>query len=228
MVSNQLSVLGAETDSVLLADVVSVSHTRNYLMAKRIFDVGVASMLLLALAPVFALIALLVKLKSPGDILFSQYRCGEGGHPFVCYKFRTMVPHAMLVLEQDDTLRSSYAQHWKLVLDPRVTPIGRLLRKTSLDELPQLWNVLKGDMSIVGPRPVQIDELQLCYGLQADIVTSVRPGLTGLWQVSGRSSLTYYQRVELDVHYVRHRSLWLDMKILLKTIPALILTTGAH
>jgi undecaprenyl-phosphate galactose phosphotransferase len=195
---------------------------------KRSFDILVALVALIILAPVFAGIALAIKFRSPGSIFFSQARCGQGGRQFTCHKFRTMIPNAHWVLEQDNHLRASYLQHWKLVQDPRVTPIGRVLRKTSLDELPQLWNVLKGDMSIVGPRPVQPTELQQFYAHQCDVVTSVRPGMTGLWQVSGRSSLTYEQRVALDVLYVHRRGFWFDMLIILKTIPAVIWAKGAH
>jgi lipopolysaccharide/colanic/teichoic acid biosynthesis glycosyltransferase len=213
----------------LPADAVAPSPARLFArLGERLFDVLVASAAMILLAPLFAAVAILIKLKSPGSVFFSQVRCGQNGRPFQCYKFRTMVPNAHWVLEQDDELRASYANSWKLVRDPRVTPIGRILRKTSIDELPQLWNVLKGDMSIVGPRPVQPEELVKLYANHSHLVTSVRPGMTGLWQVSGRSSLTYAQRIALDVHYVQRRSFLFDVKILLLTIPAVILAKGAH
>lgn len=199
------------------------SHRRQYYaVAKRLIDILFSVLLLSAALPIFAVVALLVRLSSPGPIIFRQRRCGRNGQLFTCYKFRTMVTDAELVLTMDDALRASFAKQWKLVEDPRVTSVGRFLRKTSLDELPQLWNVLKGDMSIVGPRPVQERELHDCYAGQASVVTSVRPGLTGLWQVSGRSSLSYEQRVALDVRYVLRSSLRLDILIVLRTIPALL------
>lgn len=194
----------------------------SYVWAKRSFDILFSVLLLMAALPLLAALAVFVRLTSPGPVIFGQKRCGRNGQLFTCYKFRTMVTDAELVLAKDDVLRASFAQQWKLVEDPRITSAGRFLRKTSLDELPQLWNVLKGDMSLVGPRPVQELELIECYADQARVVTSVRPGLTGLWQVSGRSSLSYEQRVALDVRYVRRPSLWLDILIILQTIPALM------
>lgn len=197
-------------------------------IAKRAFDIAFASVALLLLAPVFGIIALAIRVGSPGPVFFVQDRVGLSGQTFRCFKFRTMVPDAHWLLERDETLRDAFFQSWKLVRDPRVTSVGRILRKTSLDELPQLLNVLKGDMSIVGPRPVQPEELIARYGHRSPLVTSVRPGMTGLWQVSGRSSTTYDRRVALDVTYVRKRSLLFDVLIILKTIPALLFARGAH
>lgn len=195
---------------------------QGYAIAKRSLDILFSVLLLTATLPLMAAVAIVVRLTSPGPVIFRQKRCGRNGKLFTCYKFRTMVTDAELVLAHNDVLRASFAQQWKLVEDPRITSAGRILRKTSLDELPQLWNVLKGDMSVVGPRPVQERELHECYTDQASVVTSVRPGLTGLWQVSGRSSLSYEQRVALDLRYVRRPSLWLDILIILQTIPALM------
>jgi len=154
-------------------------------------------------------------------------RVGYAGAPFTCFKFRTMVADAgpMLTVYLDHNPNAAREWHdtWKLKLDPRVTPIGSFLRKLSLDELPQLWNVLKGDMSCVGPRPVLAEELAR-YGTDAVSYLSARPGVTGLWQTTGRNTLRYDERVALDVDYVRNWSIWLDLKIILKTIPAAMRT----
>jgi lipopolysaccharide/colanic/teichoic acid biosynthesis glycosyltransferase len=191
-----------------------------YQIAKRVFDIVVATVLILALAPLLIAVTMLVHFTSPGPVLFKQTRIGQSRRTFTCLKFRSMITNAEIVLLADDHMRTQFLQQWKLVNDPRVTPLGRVLRKTSLDELPQLWNVVRGDMSLVGPRPVLPTELQDCYGEHAAIVTSVRPGLTGLWQVSGRSSLSYQERVRLDVEYVRRRHFWFDALIVLRTLPA--------
>ncbi|HEY7031516.1 MAG TPA: sugar transferase [Thermomicrobiales bacterium] len=195
--------------------------------AKRAFDVAVALFLLLFGLPLWAVIALGIALTSPGPVFFRQQRCGRGRRVFTCYKFRTMVVDAERRLREDATLAAAHAGQWKLHDDPRVTAVGRLLRKTSLDELPQLWNVLRGEMSLVGPRPVQPRELTDVYGALAETVTSVRPGLTGLWQVSGRSALSYDQRVALDLAYVRRRGFWYDLWLILKTVPAVLWGKGA-
>lgn len=194
--------------------------------AKRAFDLVVASLLLLVLSPMLLVVALLVQ-TTPGPVIFRQVRCGRGGRPFVCYKFRTMVSDAHERLQRDPHLRAAFAAGWKLHNDPRVTPVGRWLRKLSVDEVPQLVNVVRGEMSLVGPRPVQEPELAEVYGALAETVTSVKPGLTGLWQVSGRSRLTYDERLKLDVAYVRHRSFWYDVKLILKTVPAVLRREGA-
>jgi len=191
-----------------------------YEVAKRSLDILLASILIVGLLPVLAIITILVRLSSPGPILFKHARIGKDGRAFMCLKFRSMVPNAELILSNNEHLRAQFQQQWKLVNDPRITPIGAILRKSSLDELPQLWNVLRGDMSLVGPRPVLPTELSERYGEHAATVISVRPGMTGLWQVSGRSSLTYEQRVQLDIEYVRRRNIWFDILIVLQTIPA--------
>ena len=185
------------------------------------------SLLVLALgAPLLLLLALLVKLSSQGSILYSQRRIGRGYKGFGCLKFRTMrkdadrVLHA--VLAADPALRAEFERDHKLRNDPRITPLGKLLRRSSLDELPQFINVLKGQMSVVGPRPIVWEELRR-YGDAMDEVLAVRPGLTGLWQVSGRNNLSYGKRVRLDLHYVRHRSFWMDLRIILRTIGVILL-----
>ncbi|MFZ9850123.1 MAG: sugar transferase [Vulcanococcus sp.] len=195
-------------------------------MIKRAGDI-VFSLLVLALgSPLFLLLALLVKLSSRGSVFYSQRRIGRGYKGFGCLKFRTMRKDAdrvlASVLAADPELRAEFERDHKLRNDPRITPLGKLLRRSSLDELPQFLNVLKGQMSVVGPRPIVWEELPR-YGRAMDEVLSVRPGLTGLWQVSGRNNLSYRQRVQMDLEYVRHRSFWLDLRIVLRTVGVVLL-----
>ncbi|MGI8486311.1 MAG: sugar transferase, partial [Thermomicrobiales bacterium] len=199
-----------------------------YAVAKRIADITVATILLILILPFIAIIALAIKMTSPGAVIFRQVRVGKNMQLFTCYKFRSMVSDAEWILDQNADLKAIHSANWKLDIDPRITPFGGFIRKASLDELPQLINVIKGDMSIVGPRPVQLAEMEERYGRYASAVTAVRPGITGLWQVSGRSSLTYEQRIELDIDYMANRSLLFDLTILVKTVPCLILRHGAH
>ena len=189
----------------------------------------VAALLIVVLLPLFLLIALLVKLTSRGPALFVSTRIGLDERPFHIWKFRTMRVNSEQNLEQlaqenPDTLR-----HWqtysKLPNDPRITGFGRFLRKTSLDELPQLWNVLRGDMNFIGPRPIVEAERER-YGASFARVISVKPGITGLWQVSGRNDLTFEKRIELDLFYVEHQSIALDTVILLKTILEILSAHG--
>jgi exopolysaccharide production protein ExoY len=197
-----------------------------YTVAKRTLDLIVALIALAVLLPLLLFVAIAVRVTSPGPAIFTQVRCGRDGRRFTCYKFRTMVDGAERILEDDEGLRAKFNESWKIENDRRVTPLGSFLRKTSIDELPQLLNVLRGDMSLVGPRPVQPDELAL-FGEWGSTVTSVRPGLTGLWGISGRSSLPYDQRVALEVEYVRRRGFFYDLAIVIKTIPVVILSRGA-
>jgi len=168
---------------------------------------------------------------SKGPILFCQPRLGRGGGEFKVYKFRTMVPNATEVLHevlaQNPGLRAEWEACFKLKNDPRVTPIGRFLRKTSLDELPQLWNIIRGDMSLVGPRPIEPFEIEK-YGRFAKHYYAQRPGLTGLWQVSGRSDSSYERRVVLDAYYSKHRSLRMNLGIILKTVRVVLKGSGAY
>ena len=200
-------------------------------VAKRVFDVAGSLILLVLLAPLFVLIALLVKLSSPGPVLFSQVRLGEGERKFRIYKFRTMRQDAEKILSSDPALYKRYLDNnYKLPKgeDFRITAIGGLLRSTSLDELPQLFNVLRGEMSLVGPRPIVPSELEM-YGDCRGLFMSVRPGLTGNWQINGRSRIEdYSRRATLDLEYIRDQSLRNDVDILLKTIPAVVLRKGAH
>jgi undecaprenyl-phosphate galactose phosphotransferase len=190
-------------------------------LVKRAFDVVTASLLLVFLAPLLALVALKIRLFDGGQVIFAHTRVGRHGRLFPCYKFRTMVAHSAEVLAEllaeDPVARAEWERDRKLRCDPRITPLGRLLRKTSLDELPQLINVVRGEMSLVGPRPVVPDELEL-YGAARIYYLQVRPGLTGLWQISGRNDLDYERRVSLDAWYVRNWTLWYDILILVRTV----------
>ncbi len=192
---------------------------------KRLMDLSIALTTLLLLAPLLGLAALAIRLTLGGPVLYRQLRVGLGGRTFLCYKFRTMVLDADEVLrrhlESNPEAEAEWLATQKLKNDPRVTPLGHLLRKSSIDELPQLLNVLRGDMSCVGPRPIVVSEIER-YGAYAHEYMSARPGLTGLWQVSGRNQLPYRDRVALDRVYVRRWSLALDLMILLRTIPAVL------
>jgi undecaprenyl-phosphate galactose phosphotransferase len=190
-------------------------------LLKRAFDLAAAAALLAFTAPLLLLVALRIRLADGGAVVFAHTRVGRHGRPFRCYKFRTMVPNSAEVLAEllarDPAARAEWARDRKLRRDPRVTGLGRFLRRASLDELPQLVNVLKGEMSLVGPRPVVPDELEL-YGEAKVYYLQVRPGLTGLWQVSGRSDVDYARRVALDAWYVRNWTLWYDVLILCRTL----------
>lgn len=179
----------------------------------------------------FLILAFLVKLDSPGPVFYRQIRIGRFGRKFSVYKFRTMVQNADRVLQdyldKSPELKVEWLATHKLKQDPRVTRLGALLRTWSLDELPQLWNIIIGDMGLVGPRPIVDAEIEK-YGKCFELYTQVRPGLTGLWQVSGRNNTTYERRVELDEYYVRNRSLKLDLQILLKTVLVVLKKDGAY
>jgi Undecaprenyl-phosphate galactose phosphotransferase WbaP len=198
---------------------------------KRIFDIAVALLLLGSLAPIGLIVSLMI-MRSGGPIFFAHERVGRGGRIFKCLKFRTMVPDAAAVLEQALALDPEAREEWlrtrKLKNDPRITRIGKLLRVTSIDELPQLINVVLGDMSLVGPRPVVQQELHEHYKGDNSYYLLVRPGLTGLWQISGRNLADYEQRVHLDSCYVRNWSLWSDIVILFRTIPVVVSGHGAY
>jgi lipopolysaccharide/colanic/teichoic acid biosynthesis glycosyltransferase len=199
--------------------------------AKRALDILGAGALLLLCSPVFLVLALLVK-RDGGPAFYAHQRVGRGGRSFGCLKFRSMVVDSdrrlAMLLERDPVARIEWDATRKLKNDPRVTWVGRFLRATSLDELPQLINVLKGDMSLVGPRPVIAAELAAYYGQAAKHYLSVRPGITGPWQISGRNDVSYAQRVALDVQYATQPSLWTDIKILLRTPVAVLARRGAY
>jgi exopolysaccharide production protein ExoY len=192
---------------------------------KRAMDLAIGVIAIALLAPVMLIVAALIRLTMGGPVVFAQRRIGFEGSVFTCYKFRTMIPNAEEELERHLAADPSAAQEWrethKLRHDPRISCLGHILRKSSLDELPQLFNVLRGDMSIVGPRPVVPAEI-VCYGAYARECLKARPGLTGFWQVSGRNTVSYARRVALDRYYVRSWSVWLDVWVLIKTIPAVL------
>jgi len=199
-------------------------------LTKRLFDVVAAFVLLLLLAPVMAVLALRIRCDG-GPALFKHQRLGRGGRLFPCYKFRTMVVDSeerlTRLLARNPDMRAEWERDHKLRADPRISPIGHFLRRTSLDELPQLFNVLRGEMSLVGPRPIVQAELAR-YGADADYFLMVRPGITGLWQVSGRNDVGYEQRVYLDTWYVKNWSLWYDIAILFKTLRVVLQRDGAY
>lgn len=199
--------------------------------AKRFLDVAGSILLLAILAPLLALVAVAIKVFSRGPVLFAQERLGTRGRRFRLYKFRTMCEDAEKVLQSDPDLYRAYvANNYKVPKgkDPRVTALGGLLRKTSVDELPQLLNVLRGDMSLVGPRPIVPREIEK-YGDYASLFLSVKPGLTGYWQIQGRSEISdYTRRAELDIEYIRDQSLRNDVNILLRTVPAVLRRKGAY
>ena len=201
------------------------------LVAKRLADLAGACLLVFACSPIFALTALIIKCSSKGPIFFRQTRIGQNGEFIRIYKFRTMIADAEELLTKDSKLRELYiANNFKLPKgkDPRITRIGAFLRATSLDELPQLFNVVNGDMSLVGPRPVVPAEVAK-YGDCVQLLLSAKPGMTGHWQINGRSDIEQYaRRVELDMEYIRDQSLGKDIEILLRTVPAVLLRKGAH
>ena len=197
---------------------------------KRVFDLVVSATLLLLLAPIFAYLSWVIR-KDGGPVYFAHQRIGHNGKPFRCLKFRTMVPNAQAVLQQlldsDPVARAEWERDFKLKNDPRITAVGRFLREYSLDELPQLWNVLKGEMSLVGPRPIIQEELKR-YDEFADYYLEASPGMTGLWQISGRNNTDYCYRVYLDSWYAKNWSLWYDIVILIKTIGVVAAREGAY
>jgi lipopolysaccharide/colanic/teichoic acid biosynthesis glycosyltransferase len=194
---------------------------------KRALDIVGAAILLGFTLPLLAVALLLIWLDGGRPLIHRRRVVGLGGREFDAFKLRTMVPDADRTLERDESLRSSYGLRNKLIVDPRVTRVGRCLRAFSIDELPQLANVLRGEMSLVGPRMITAAELPE-WGEVADLRLTVRPGITGSWQVGGRQTLTKEQRIQLDAEYLRCASFWLDVRILLKTIPAVLSRRGSY
>lgn len=197
----------------------------------RILDVLIATAALLFLLPLLVVVAISTWVGDPGPVIFGHKRVGRGGRAFKCLKFRTMVVDAEArlnaVLEADPIARAAWDRDRKLANDPRITGIGRFLRVTSLDELPQLWNVIRGEMSLVGPRPI-VDAEVPRYGRYIADYMSTRPGITGLWQISGRNDVSYRRRVALDVAFARSQSPKLYMHIMVMTIPAVLLQRGSY
>ncbi len=188
---------------------------------KRAFDIVFSLSVLIVCAPIYLALAITIACTSSGSIFYIQNRVGRNYQRFGCIKFRTMVPDADLLLDkmiaQSEDLRQEFSENFKLKEDPRITKIGKFLRITNLDEFPQFFNVLKGEMSVVGPRPLVPEEIER-YGADIDRVLTIRPGVTGLWQVSGRNDIPYAQRIRIDVNYVKRRNFWLDLRIVIKTI----------
>ena len=222
---------GLMNEQTLILEVKNNLAQRRNRLFKRIFDITATVIGGILILPVIAIVAILIYLDSPGPIVFGHKRVGQGGKEFPCYKFRSMVPNAQEALEiylkENPEAREEWERDFKLKDDPRVTKIGKFLRKTSLDELPQLWNVLIGDMSLVGPRPIVRAEVEK-YGEYINDFYLVPPGITGVWQVSGRSDTTYEERVLMDSWYVHNWSVWIDIVYLVKTVFAVIKSKGAY
>jgi len=211
----------------------SIHHDELKSISKRVFDIVFSTIALIVLSPIFLVIAILIKIKSPdGPIFFGHQRIGKDGKFFRVYKFRTMVPDAQerlkKLLDENPEIKEEFEKDFKLKDDPRIIPgIGDFMRKSSIDELPQFFNSLIGNMSVVGPRPIVEEEIEK-YGKYAIKLYSVKPGVTGLWQVSGRNDISYEERVALDMEYIDNQSLWLDIKIIFKTITVMIFRKGAY
>lgn len=231
-----MPLMAAQISPIFRHEVLHIKITTNLAnwssrQIKRVLDVSLSSLLILALMPLGIIVALLIK-RDGGAVFFSQERVGMDGKLFNCWKFRSMEPDAssalQLLLKTESTTNTEYKLNCKLKADPRVTPTGKFIRKYSIDELPQLYNVLIGEMSLVGPRPVQPDELEAKYGKHAQFYLATPPGITGLWQVSGRNNLDYETRISLDTWYVRNWTLWGDIQIFARTITAVLKADGAY
>ena len=193
----------------------------DYKVLKRCLDFLFSFFLIIFLIPLFLIIGIIIKINSKGKIIYSQKRIGKNNRTFSCYKFRTMYPQSKYLLKKiiitNPNLKNEFENTRKMIEDPRITPIGKFLRFSSLDELPQIFNVLMGDMSFIGPRPIVKSEIKK-YGKDFKKAFSIKPGISGLWQVSGRNKLSYSKRVELDIFYAANINFLLDFKIFLKTI----------
>ena len=210
------------------SDVKTKISKKVYIKIKRVIDVILASVALILLSPLFAIIAIAIKIDSKGPVFFAHKRIGKNGKIIKLYKFRSMVINAEDLIKSftPEQLRE-YKENYKLTNDPRITKVGKFLRKTSLDELPQLINIINGDLSIIGPRPVVADELEK-YGVNKDKFLSVTPGLTGYWAANGRSNTTYEQRMEMELYYIDNLSLKMDIKVFFKTILSVLKKEGAR
>ena len=204
-----------------------VNTNPGYAFVKRTLDIVVSLSGLILCLPLCVVVTFLIKLDSRGPVIFKQVRLGRGGRPFMFYKFRSMGVGSEKIQDELRHLNMTEGPVFKIKNDPRVTRVGRFLRRTTLDELPQLWNVLKGEMSLVGPRPPVPEEVAQYTHLQRRRL-DVTPGLTCLWQVSGRSEISFSEWVQLDLYYIQHQSLLLDLKILIRTIPAVLSRRGAY
>lgn len=210
------------------SDVKTKISKKVYIKIKRVIDVILASVALILLSPLFAIIAIAIKIDSKGPVFFAHKRIGKNGKIIKLYKFRSMVINAEELIKSftPEQMRE-YKENYKLTNDPRITKVGKFLRKTSLDELPQLINIINGDLSIIGPRPVVADELEK-YGVNKDKFLSVTPGLTGYWAANGRSNTTYEQRMERELYYIDNLSLKMDIKVFFKTILSVLKKEGAR
>ena len=209
------------------SDVKTKISKKVYIKVKRVIDVILASIALILLSPLFAIIAIAIKIDSKGPVFFAHKRIGKNGKIIKLYKFRSMVINAEELIKSftPEQMRE-YKENYKLTNDPRITKVGKFLRKTSLDELPQLINIINGDLSIIGPRPVVADDLEK-YGTNKDKFLSVTPGLTGYWAANGRSNTTYEQRMEMELYYIDNLSLKMDIKVFFKTILSVVKKEGA-
>ena len=209
------------------SDVKTKISKKVYIKIKRVIDVILASVALILLSPLFAIIAIAIKIDSKGPVFFAHKRIGKNGKIIKLYKFRSMVINAEELIKSftPEQMRE-YKENYKLTNDPRITKVGKFLRKTSLDELPQLINIINGDLSIIGPRPLVADELEK-YGVNKDKFLSVTPGLTGYWAANGRSNNTYEQRMEMELYYIDNLSLKMDIKVFFKTILSVLKKEGA-
>jgi Undecaprenyl-phosphate galactose phosphotransferase WbaP len=230
VVKVELRAVGADWKTEGTAQSELSEQSRVSVFFKRSFDIVTALSIALFSLPVIVAITIIIRLSGK-PVVFSHQRVGRDRQLFQCYKFRSMIPNAEEVLQDllysDPEVLREWRESHKLKNDPRVTKFGQFLRKSSLDELPQLWNVLKGDMSLVGPRPVVEDELER-YGGNAKFYLSVKPGVTGLWQVMGRSDVTYSRRVSMDVLYVKKQSIPFDIWVLIRTVAVVAKRVGAH
>lgn len=214
-------------DIVIVPKIAKKASKINYMSVKRVFDLVISTIGLIILSPIFLILAIIVKLDSKGPVFFAHTRYGKNGKKFKMYKFRTMYENAQdMINDFTPEQMKEWKENFKLQDDPRITKVGKFLRKTSLDELPQIVNIIKGDLSIIGPRPVIEEELEK-YGENKEKFLSVTPGLTGYWQANGRSSTTYKQRMEMELYYIDHISPKLDFKIFFKTIESVIKKEGA-
>ena len=228
--------MGAEvnvffTEAMLMLKIKNKLARRRNRVIKRAFDLLFTICGGLCILPFLLVIAVMVAVDNKGNVIFAHRRIGRGGREFKCYKFQTMIPNAQEALEkylaENPAARKEWEESFKLTNDPRVTKLGNILRKTSLDEMPQLWNVIKGDMSLVGPRPIVSKEIER-YGEYFREYAMVTPGITGMWQASGRSDTTYEERVEMDTWYVRNWSVWIDLMYLFKTVKIVFTGKGAY
>ena len=232
-----VSPLNTETFHVYDLDLMMLKVNNNVRSSfnqfvKRTFDIVVSLLLLPILLPVIGVLAYLIKKESPGNVFYAHNRVGKDGKIIPVLKFRSMYSDSKerleKLLESDPAIREEWEKNFKLKNDPRVTKIGKFIRESSLDELPQIFNVLKGEMSLVGPRPVVEEELKKYYKESAEYYKMVKPGITGFWQVSGRSDTDYDFRVKVDTWYVYNWSLWLDIMVLIKTVRVVLLKEGAY